>query len=76
MGLLLRWATAKPDGTDGWWPRVVNIFRGRRYVNPNKPDKYGQTAILLAAEEGHEGVVKLLLGRKDVKPIVNHRRFD
>ena len=79
VGLLLRWATAKPDGTDGWWgrtPRVVNIVRGRRYVNPNKPDKYGQTAILLAAEEGHEGVVKLLLGRKDVKPIVNHRRFD
>jgi len=69
--LLLWWATAKPDGTDGWWgktPRVVNIVRGRRYVNPNRPDKYGQTAILLAAEEGHEGVVKLLLGRKDVKP--------
>ena len=68
--LLLGWATAKPDGTDGWWgktPRVVNIVRGRRYVNPNRQDKYGQTAILLAAEEGHEGVVKLLLGRKDVK---------
>jgi len=70
MGLLLRWATAKPDGTDGWWgrtPRVMNIVRRRRYVNPNRQDKYGQTAILLAAEEGHEGVVRLLLGRKDVK---------
>ena len=71
VGLLLRWATAKPDGIDGWWgktPRVVNIVRRKRYVNPNRQDKYGQTAILLAAEEGPEGVVKLLLGRKDVKP--------
>jgi len=56
---------------DGWWGkavRVIDIVRGRRYVNPNKPDKYGQTPILLAAEDGHEGVVKLLLRRSDVKP--------
>ena len=68
--LLLERATAKPDGTDGWWgktPRVLNVVRGRRYVNPNWLDKYGQTPTLLSAGEGHEGVVKLLLGRKDVK---------
>ena len=69
--VLLGRASAQPDGTDGWWGktlRVVNMVRGRRYVNPNRPDKYGQTPILLAAEEGHEGVVQLLLRRKDVKP--------
>jgi len=69
--VILERAFSKPDGGDGWWgkaPRVVNIVRGRRCVNPNKPDKYGQTPILLAAGEGHEGVVRLLLARKDVKP--------
>ncbi|PUU84196.1 hypothetical protein B9Z19DRAFT_1037785 [Tuber borchii] len=68
--LLLGWATAKPDGTDGWWgktPSVLNKVRGRRYVNPNWQDKYGQAPILLAAEEGHGGIVQLLLGRKDIK---------
>ena len=73
VSLLLERASAKSDGTDGWWgktPGVVNMILGRRYVNPNWSDKYGQTAILLAAEEGHEGVVQLLLGRKDVKPDV------
>jgi len=69
--LLLGRATAKPDGTHGWWgktPRVLNVVRGKTYVNPNWLDKYGQTPILLVTEKGHEGVVKLLLGRKDVKP--------
>jgi len=68
VGVLLGRTSAK---LDGWWGkalRVVDIVRRRRYVNPNKPDKYGQTPILLAAEEGHEGVVQLLLGRKDVDP--------
>ena len=68
--LLLERATAKADGTDGWWgktPRVLNVVRGRRYVNPNWLDKCGQTPLLLATEEGHEGVVTLLLGRKDVR---------
>jgi len=69
--LLLERASSKPDGTDGWWgrtPRVVKRVWRRRYVNPNRPDKYGQPAVQLAAEEGHEGVVELLLGRNDVKP--------
>ena len=68
--LLLSRASTRPDGTDGWWgkmPQVVNMVRGRRHINPNRSDKYGQTPILLAASEGHEGVVQLLLGRKDVK---------
>ena len=68
--LLLSRASAKPDGTDGLWGKmsqVMNMVRGRRYVNLNRPDKYGQTPILLAAMEGHERVVQLLLGRKDVK---------
>ena len=29
-------------------------------------DKYGNTPLLWAAENGHGGVVKLLLGREDV----------
>ena len=69
--LLLERAPGKPVSTSGWWgktPQVMNMVRGRRYVNPNKSDKCGQTPILLAAEEGHEEVVKLLLGRNDVKP--------
>ena len=68
--LLLGRSTAKPDGTNGWWgmtPRVFNVVRGKTYVSPNWLDKCGQTPILLAAGEGHKGVVKLLLGRKDVK---------
>jgi len=68
--LLLCRASARPDGTDGWWgkvPKVMNRVRGSRHTNPNRPDKYGQTPISLAATEGHEGVVQLLLGRKDVK---------
>jgi len=54
--LLLGRATAKPDGTNGWWgkiPRVLNVVRGKIYVNPNWLDKYGQTPISSAAEEGH-----------------------
>jgi len=46
--LLLEWASANPDGTDGWWgktPRLVKMVWGRRYVNPNWPDKLGRTAI-------------------------------
>ena len=70
VGLLLERAAAKPDGTNDWWgktPRVLNVVRGKTYVNPNWLDKYGQTPILLAVGEGHEEVVKLLLRRKDVK---------
>jgi len=47
--VILERASAKPASSDGWWgktPRVVNMVRGRRYVNPNRPDKYGQTPIV------------------------------
>ena len=46
---------------------MVNMVQGRRCVGPGRPDKYRQKAILLAVEEEHK-VVKLLFGRKDVKP--------
>ena len=74
--LFLERASAKPDGTGGKWgktPGVINMILGKRYVNPNRPDKYGQTPIFLAAERGHEGVVKLLLERQDVKPDLTDR---
>jgi len=34
----------------------------------NAPDFLGDTALILAAERGHEGVVKMLLEREDVNP--------
>ena len=49
-------------------PGLVKMVWGKRYVNPDRPGKYGQTLLSLASHAGHEGVVKLLLGRKDVKP--------
>jgi len=50
--------------------RVVKTPLGRNEVNPNKPDKDGQTLFCRAAwnGHGHEGVVKALLGRDDVSP--------
>ena len=37
-------------------------------VSPNWPDNKGQTPLLLAAWNGHDRVVELLLGREDVSP--------
>ena len=48
--------------------RVVNLLFGERYVNPNRSCKYGQTPLSWAVENGHEGIIKLLLERKDVNP--------
>jgi len=42
----------------------------REDVNPNQGDtEYGRTPLSWAAEKGHEGVVKVLLGRGDVRTI-------
>ena len=44
-------------------PRVMSALSRGRYINPDKSDNCGQTPLLQAAESGHDGVVKLLLGR-------------
>ena len=47
---------------------MVNIIKQGSYINPDRPGKHHQTPILLAGKDGDERVVKLLLGRKDVRP--------
>ena len=49
-------------------PRVAGLLLGRRYVNPDSPSKSGGTPLSWTAGNGHEGVVKMLLERKDVNP--------
>ena len=47
----------------------MKLLLERKDINPDTPDtKYGQTPLLWAAEQGHEGIVRLLLGRNDVDP--------
>ena len=48
--------------------QVVDLLFGRRYVNPDSSYKSGRTPLSWAAGNGHEGIVKLLLGRNDVDP--------
>ena len=48
--------------------RVVRILPGQGGVNPDTPDRSGQTPLCLAARDGYEGVVKLLLGQEGVNP--------
>ena len=57
-------------------PLVVGQMFGTRYVNPDAPDtRYGRTPLLWATRNGHEGIVKLLLERKDVTPDTPDTRY-
>ena len=49
-------------------PKVMGVLFGRKYVNLDRPDDYGQTPLWWAAKNGHDRVVKLLLEREDVNP--------
>ena len=56
------------SGRWGKAARAMSHLFGQRYVNPDSSCKYGQTPLSWAAEKGHEGIVKLLLGQKYVNP--------
>jgi len=47
---------------------VMSVLIGGKYVNPDRPDNYGQTPLSWAARGGYDGIVKFLLGQKDVSP--------
>ena len=60
-----------PGSIGRWWrktPQVMSLLFGRRYVNPDRPGKDGQTPLSQAAGNGHYGVVKLLLEQGNVSP--------
>ena len=46
----------------------MKIQIGRDDVNPNKPDRYGQTPLAWASCFGFVGIVEILLGRDDIDP--------
>jgi len=48
--------------------QVVSLLFGRKYVNPDRPDKDGRTPLWWAVWSKYNGVVKLLLGREEVTP--------
>ena len=47
---------------------MVKLLLGPEEVNPDKADDYGKTSLLEAAENGHEGVAKILLRLEEVHP--------
>jgi len=59
-----------PRSIGRWWgvSEVMGALFGKKYVNLNRPDNYGQTPLSWAAFNGRDGVVKLLLEREDVSP--------
>ena len=48
--------------------QAVGSLFGRRYANPDRSSYCGRTPLSWAAENGHEGIVRLLLGQKRVNP--------
>jgi len=69
--LFLRPRFVNPARTGRWWgraPRVAGLLLSRRYVNPDSSSKSDQRPLAWAAENGHEGIVKLLLEQKNVNP--------
>jgi len=55
----------------GRWGKVrreAGLLFGGKYVNLDSSCKSGRTSLSWASENGHEGVVRLLLERKDVNP--------
>ena len=51
-------------GTRGW----LKYYSDRTMLTPEKPDNHGRMPLCCAALNGHDGIVKALLGRSDVNP--------
>ena len=49
-------------------PQRLSVLLGRKYINPDRPDNYGETPISWAARNGQDGVVQLLLEQEDAIP--------
>jgi len=47
---------------------VMSVLFKKKFVDPDRPDDGGQTPLWWASKNGHDEVVKLLLGREDVSP--------
>ena len=48
--------------------RATSLLLGKKYINPDSSSESGRTPLSWAAQNGHEGIVKLLLGLKGVNP--------
>ena len=67
-----------PGSTSHRWgdaARVAGRLFGWRYINPNSSGKSGRTPLSWASGEGHENIVKLLLGREDVNPDIPDTKY-